>query len=947
MYLLDDTISYFITSWDTDARGGEIKCLPEPGSFYFSMKNTNGRFPLSMCRTLTACTGGAFVFETALNLNREIGGFSISLLDEKKNPFLTISTEGSGMYLNGTYLAEYEKDCTKRIKLRFNLDSKRAKILLDGKLSGEVTFGADTVNYISVIAPKLAHHEAKLYFMRIYSEYDINENFAMYSCGSAPSDNWNTDGCVTVKKVEAGLSVPYDHCAHMERNSRLFCNVPVHNRTVVEFATLAEKFSVNAGTVEITADKDGVYADGARIGDNSLAYWSTFRLEFDGSDVTVKLNGRKRTKIAAPVPEMLEFVSGSEMLLDNIVVFEQKPEPKDYVPEPKPVKRDDIHVGMMACSIWHEGSHFGWDKINPFPERVPYNGFYDEGEIEQADWEIKYLCEHGIEYEIFCWYAPRGWTKGAIQPRTPAIHNALFNAKYLSDLKFSFMWENGASQASTEGFYENLVPFWIEYYFKHPQFLVVDNKPVIYVYTHWGLRDHFGSPAEVKRAFEYLDSECRKAGFDGVTVILSLPQRIKAAFEEIRDMGIKHVFSYTWSVDATLEQQKNVINRQFDYNLADIVPTVSMGYDTMPWLGNANGYHIQPEKMAELMHWVTGEHLKRYSDDCIASKMIVLDNWNEYGEGHYFMPTPMTEFRYLDAVLDGLDLEHEHSDVVPDANQKKRIGYLYNQNRIVYKTGYVAPKHSENVIAGWYFGKDSDLLQWTPNSGISGMHKTENAVCGHTESYGSFEIELKEPVPVDNAGNIRVTIQLENHTFDQFKVFYKTEENPEFCETNCVVGYAYENFARGWILPVSRSGGWNGKVTGIKIIPNTTGGDFRLVSLEILKNKRYLPQLLVNDKRVRLTYTDGKLVAVNDDVLKSLNMSMSVSDSGTVTLKADSGRDILLTPGSNNALVNGVEKKLSEKCAVTDRFFMFPYIEVCNLLGYNTIYEDGIFTTHY
>ncbi len=947
MYLLDDTISYFTTSWDLDKRGGEIKCLPEAGAFYFSMKNTNGKYPLSMRRTLTVCRDGEFIFETALNLNREVSGFSICLSDENDIPFLTIGTEGSGMYLNSTYLDEYEKDTTKRIKLKFNLDTKCATILLDGKTAGSVTIESDTIKYITITAPKLIYHEARLYFMRIYSEYDLNENFAMYPCGSEPLDNWNTEGRVFVKKIESGLSVPYDHSVYMEKKSRLFCDIPKHNKTVVEFTTLAEDFSVNVGEINVKADSKGIYAEDVRVGDNSLAYWSAFRFEFDGDKVIFKLNGRERTKIKASVPQRLEFMAGGDMLLDNVIVLEKKPEPKDYVPEPKPVKRDDIHVGMMACSIWHEGSHFGWDKINPFPERVPYNGFYDEGEIEQADWEIKYMCEHGIEYEIFCWYAPRGWVKGPIQPRTPAIHNALFNAKYLSDLKFSFMWENGASQASIDGFYDNLVPFWIEYYFKHPQFLVVDNKPVIYVYTHWGLRDHFGSSAEVKKAFEFLDSECKKAGFDGVTVILSLPQRIKAAFEEIHDMGIKHVFSYTWSVDASIDQQRNVINRQYDYNIADIVPTVSMGYDTMPWLGNSNGYHIPTEKMSELMHWVTDEHLKRYSSDCIASKMIVLDNWNEYGEGHYFMPTPMTGFRYLDAVLDGLRLEHEHNDVLPDENQKKRICCMYNQNRVVYKTGYIAPKHSENIVAGWYFGKDSDIGLWTPNVGISNLRKEEDAVCGHTESDGSFEIDLKEPIAIDNAGNIRVTIYLENHTFDQFKVMYKTEENPEYCDVNCTVGYAYENFPRGWILPVSRSDGWRGRITGLKIIPNTTGGDFKLVSIEILENERYLPQLKVNDKRIRLNYADGDLIAISDDILKSLNMAMSVSDSGIVTLKSNSGQEIVLTSDSNKAVVNGKEKQLSKKCEVVDRFFMLPYVEVCDILGYNTMYEGGIFTTNY
>lgn len=49
------------------------------------------------------------------------------------------------------------------------------------------------------------------------------------------------------------------------------------------------------------------------------------------------------------------------------------------------------------------------------------------------------------------------------------------------------------------------------------------------------------------------------------------------------------------------------------------------------------------------------------------SKMLLLDNWNEYGEGHYIFPTRQYGFGYLDAVRNVFcSVDQEHLDLVPE-----------------------------------------------------------------------------------------------------------------------------------------------------------------------------------------------------------------------------------------------------------------------------------------
>lgn len=93
----------------------------------------------------------------------------------------------------------------------------------------------------------------------------------------------------------------------------------------------------------------------------------------------------------------------------------------DYdVPAPQVVK-DQYNIGINVCSLWANGSHWGWATITPHDDLKPILGYYDENLTETADWEIKYMTEHGIDFQAFCWYASSG--NGRSRP-TPSISTA-------------------------------------------------------------------------------------------------------------------------------------------------------------------------------------------------------------------------------------------------------------------------------------------------------------------------------------------------------------------------------------------------------------------------------------------------------------------------------------------------------------------------------------------
>ena len=169
--------------------------------------------------------------------------------------------------------------------------------------------------------------------------------------------------------------------------------------------------------------------------------------------------------------------------VDRPVIAQQ---PGVYVPEPKPAGTDYL-VGAHYFPGWKQSAHLGWGPVVPYPNRTPLLGYYDEGSPEVADWEIKWALEHGITYFVYCWY--RGPNKG--EPVTTgnmflghAIHEGLLRARYAGRFRFAIMYENQSPPggvASLDDLTGNLLAFWMEKYFKHPSYLKIGNKPVLFV----------------------------------------------------------------------------------------------------------------------------------------------------------------------------------------------------------------------------------------------------------------------------------------------------------------------------------------------------------------------------------------------------------------------------------------------------------------------------------
>lgn len=345
--------------------------------------------------------------------------------------------------------------------------------------------------------------------------------------------------------------------------------------------------------------------------------------------------------------------------------------PKPAIPEPQPAPTE-ILIGAHHCPLWEADQPQMWNQVVKHPERTPALGFYSQENPEVADWETKWAVEHGISYFVYCWY--RDGQGGPVKMRFgSAIHDALFKSRFVSKMKFTIMWENqsrGRAGVADEGdLMNNLLPFWIDNYFRHPSYLKIDNRPLLFIYRPEFLVQDLGSVENVRAAFDKMRQACRGAGFDGLYLLGEYRGLDRNHLQLMKNLGLDYTFAYCWHVQnnpdpaRAIATQMDYIQRTQDMGVLPQVVTVSQGWSG--WHDEGSIWKIPPAEYKGLLQKAK-EFVRTMPADQLGSKTLLLDNWNEWSEGHYLAPHKEFGFGYLDAVREVFSTAaKDHVDLLP------------------------------------------------------------------------------------------------------------------------------------------------------------------------------------------------------------------------------------------------------------------------------------------
>jgi len=716
-----------LTGWETDDSGGTWEGRPSgffPNDFAFhvesfQLQDTSAQSAVTIRHQIARQTEGQITLAFRFALPAPMEGAAWQLRDLQAPAVSIVAHDGklccetAGQPLA---LVPIELNHEYAVLVTVDLGKNAADVYVDGQLRAQaVPFlrPVNSLDYVLIKTGEAAVGSLFLPLVSVWKGYLANETFVACGVGRAPGD-WETTSHGGTAAVERFPCSAKPDVFSLKLHNVVQCGkrfAPCSAKTVWEYRFLLPEQNDGAGA-ELRSGPEAVGKIVTAAGD--LCYvsalgkhvplvkgyranlWYALKIVADPRSglAEIAVNGKRLEPAAEFSPPGKPFdgvqfrpAGNGVMWVDDVRVYPWRDDPADYVPPPRPVTgKGGSLVGVQSCSLWKEGDAYaGWEYVYPFQDRrKPYLGWYDEGNPEVADWEIKWQVEHGIDFELYCWYRPNDAKGQPIKDGIleQGIRDGLFNARYSGLKKFAIMYTNqGAGDTNPEDWGEHIVPYWIEYFFMDPRYLKIDGQPVLSIYYPANFQRDFGGVAGCRQALDVLRTQCRQAGLPGVIVLMELRNADAGVMQQMKAMGVDYCYAYTWGTGDVNHQRRNNEAQREAAAAAGLamLPSVSVGWQTAPWDGRpdaGNGWAAVPDYKA-LLQWTKDVFMPTLPENSLGRRMVLLPNWNEFGEGHFLMPSNLAGFGYVDAIRDVFADRAAHEDAVPTEAQKRRFTLLY------------------------------------------------------------------------------------------------------------------------------------------------------------------------------------------------------------------------------------------------------------------------------
>ena len=354
---------------------------------------------------------------------------------------------------------------------------------------------------------------------------------------------------------------------------------------------------------------------------------------------------------------------------------------------------------------WHGKGWTEWEVLKcarpRFPghyqPRIPLWGYEDESDPTVMEKKIATAIKYGIDGFIFDTYY---YADGPY--RLKCLNEGFLKAKNCQDIEFGILWCNHdaiyshpspkvgiaptlvSSVINEEQFIE-ITNYFIEHYFKLPNYIRIDGKIYFAIYNVEKLTRELGSPAECKRILEGFRQRVRDAGLGELhlSTVSAIIEDITEDKTEINrivsEIGIDENVRYWWPVKF---KDNRLTYDYYDFLKFGIEATLDdLDKYTMPSIAHVmSGCDQTPRTIQSEIY----ENLNLYPwyAVCVncnpvayetafkAMRQIALSPkykgkymttiWNEWTEGNYLEPELANGYGYLEAIKKVLDEEEEN-----------------------------------------------------------------------------------------------------------------------------------------------------------------------------------------------------------------------------------------------------------------------------------------------
>ncbi len=932
-------------------------------------------------KTVVPQTSGKVGFESVININNN--GAHVVFYDTNDKELFKFSVSGGEYVVTGKEANDTGVSFANgkhRLYIEFNLDNKTALVVLNGSELG--TFALADAENLAKVSYETGEKELVTIVMietYMYTQYAVNDTFRLANTEDKLY-GWSTEGDVKILShasdcdkfsaaiQDAGTAEKRFDAVSGQFVYETFLKSPANQKAeIVLYGDGVEAVKVQLADGKITSG-------GKHVRDYNSTLWNLVRIEgnLDTGKALVRVNGKREGTEVALSAKSLDTVkivsTGTGKLWFDDVQLYNTYDFADYCPEPVPVNDDGFNLGMSICSLWREGSHYGWDCISPYDDIQPVLGYYDEGLPEVADWEIKFLAEHGYDFQHFCWYYGN-LSDGIKEPRLGfALHDGYMNAKYSDKVKFSIMWENWSSVLTKDDFLNEIWPYWCEWYFTDSRYMTIDNKVLLTIYRHPKFIEHMGGTEAAKEVIEFMREDIKKYGFDGM-IILGTSNGSLAENKEADYIGIDGFVAYHFGeASYSSAHQIKSMNAAFDNGFTPFLPSVGVGFNDIGWTETRTPL-ATVEEHKKVFEWARDEYLPKIAareGEEWMGKFAIANTWNEFGEGHYIFPTNLNKFGYLDAARQvfstaaGKD-DSKHFDVEPTINQKKRLGYLYQIDSMpMRKTMYISDTESianNEVIKSWNFENEEDCKKWsklakTTDTSYDSVEKALTASTLENDAHIKMNQTEDNFFNADEVKYIHIQMKTDVGENTALEVFFAGETGNAWTaakQASTSVGKNGEY--ADYYLDMSKNAQWKGIIKAIRLDPMGTPGKFWIKKIELLSDKSK-DSFTVNAAGVDFVFTQSFVEKVGDEIFIGVNPSdgfystngMSYTWNrwdGKLHIKTYTGHEFDFTVGSDEVFVDGKKEKLQTPIKVVDGLVMIPIMFIYDKAEYDYSFDGN------
>ncbi|HOP77632.1 MAG TPA: SUMF1/EgtB/PvdO family nonheme iron enzyme [Thermogutta sp.] len=564
-----------------------------------------------------------------------------------------------------------------------------------------------------------------------------------------------------------------------------------------------------------------ILPDGAEFVDSASPLRHLAELEFGETEALVwKIKNRRvgpvslRLRIVSP--ELEEYERQEEFLPDLRLPRE------DYVPEPKPV-RGPFEVGVYYFPGW--GRPSSWQPIERFPERRPVLGFYREGLPEIADWHIKWAVEHGITFFCYDWY----WRQGE-RRLEHALHDGFFQARYRHLMKFCLLWANhfGPGEHSAED-NERVCKYWIDNYFRRPEYFKVEGRPLLVIFSVHSMQRDLGIEG-TRKAIELWHRMTEEAGVGKILVAgCGTPANLK----QMKEMGFDAVTGYNWP-SCGIQDRNWVPFSEVAANydalwwrpLAEagampVITPVSAGWDSRPWHGDRALVLTDCTPQAFQQHL---EDAKRFIEETGQPRVLLIEAWNEFGEGSYCEPHKQYGFGHLEAI---------RKVFAPDSQPPLHYGPEDVGRPLLEFRDLEKPVSRTQ----WNFDTPDQDEGWKPLMGLTDVTVANGVLAARTIS-GDPAFHCSTKLRAKDFAGIEITIAMRSSKpTDIVQLFWATLSNTYREEASVRTTVVCDGKMRTYRLDLAGHPLWRGVITGFRLdVGSQPDAEIKIDSIRLIRS---------------------------------------------------------------------------------------------------------------